>query len=216
MFRRWGGRLFLTLFLILLFIPARPVAALQKTPEAPIVRILAPQPGEALQGLVLITGATQTDGFQSAEVSFGYQSDPTNTWFLLQQSRTAVEEGDLAQWDTSTISDGIYRLRVQVFLSDGRVLEALAEGLRVRNYTPVETSTPAPAEPVVAAVQPTATYTPLPDFAPLLRTPQALPTNPARLLPSDLRTSLMTGSGVVVGALLLAGIYAGLKAIFRR
>lgn len=206
----------LFLLIALLAGTARPVLAVQqKTPEPPAT-ILAPLPGEALQGLVLISGTTQVAGFQSCEVAFSYQSDSTNTWFLLQQSRTAVSEGELAQWDTTTISDGIYRLRVQIFLSDGQVLETVIEGLRVRNYTSVETSTPAPAAPVVEAAQPTATFTPLPDFDPPQPTPQVLPTNPARLLPSDLRASLLAGSGVVVGLLLMAGIYAGLKSIFRR
>jgi len=208
----------LLVFLLgLLFFTARPAAAFQqRTPEAPLVIVQSPQPGEALQGLVTISGSTQADGFQSAEIAFGYQSDPTNTWFLLQQSSTGVTEGDLTQWDTTTISDGIYRLRVQVFLSNGRVLETLVDGLRVRNYTPVETSTPQAAAQVIEAVQPTATFTPLPDFIPPQRTPPVLPTNPARLTPSDLRISLIGGGGVVLGALLLAGLYIGLKTLFRR
>jgi hypothetical protein len=205
------------LWLAILVFASRPAAGFQPgTPQAPVIGILAPLPGEPLQGLVAISGSTQVDGFQSAEISFGYQSDPTRTWFLLQQSSAGVAEGELAQWDTTVISDGNYQLRVQVFLSNGQVLESLVEGLRVRNYTPVETST-APAEtPAVENLQPTATYTPLPEFQPPLRTPLILPTNPARLTPPDLRASVLGGVGFVAGALLLAGIYAGLKTIFRR
>ena len=208
----------LALLLILLSFSGWPVNGSQQqaTPEPPAIQVTAPLPGEALQGLVTVTGVTQVEGFQSAEISFGYQSDATNTWFLLQQSAVGASDGDLAQWDTTTISDGVYRLRLQVFRTNGQVLETTLEGLRVRNYSPVETSTPLADVPVIEEVVATPTQTALPDYQPPQQTPVVMPTNPARLTAPDLRASLIGGVGLVVGALLLAGIYAGLKTIFRR
>lgn len=188
----------------------------QITPDAEQISISAPLAGEALQGLVTVTGATQVEGFQSAEIAFAYQSDPTQTWFLIQQSTAGAPEGDMAQWDTTTISDGFYRLRLQVFLANGQVLETVVDGLRVRNYLPVETSTPQAAVVETAVLRPTATPTPLPDFRPQPAVTLAQPANPAQLTADDLRASMLGGVGVVLSALLLTGVYLFIKGIFRR
>jgi hypothetical protein len=178
------------------------------------VLIDSPSSGEALQGVVSISGTTETDGFRVAEVAFAYQTDPTGTWFLIQQSSTPVADGVLAAWDTSTITDGIYLIRVQVFLEDGQILESLVSGLRVRNYTVVETSTPAAT--VAGPQQPTLTPSPLSDYIPAAVTPKVLPTNPAQLSQQHIQKSVVQGAGVILAAALLAGFYLGLRMLFRR
>lgn len=188
----------------------------QATPDPAEVAISAPLPGEALQGLVTVTGAAQVEGFQAAEVSFAYQTDATNTWFIIQQSTVSLPEGDLTQWDTTTISDGTYRLRLQVFRADGQVLETVVEGLRVRNYMPVETSTPQAAVAATTGVRPTSTPAPLPEFQPQAPAVITQPTNPAQLTASDLTVSMLGGAGFVLSGLLLAGLYLFMKSIFRR
>jgi hypothetical protein len=190
---------------------------------APGAEILSPAGGQALQGVVAIFGTAGGAGFRSAEVSFAFQDDPTATWFLLRQLPGPLE-GALAEWDTSTISDGVYALRLQVFLEDGQVQEAIVSGLRVRNYSPVETSTPT-AAPAVTVTAPgdgqPAGPTPLPSatpamFTPVERTPTPLPTNPAELTAQDLGRSALQGVLVVFGGLLLAAGYMGLRGLFRR
>ncbi len=177
------------------------------------VEISAPRPGEALQGVVEIRGTTGLEGFQSAEISFAYQDDATATWFLIQQSNQPVVDGPLARWDTSTITDGRYRMRVQVFLQDGQVLEYVVDGLRVRNYSPVETSTPA----VLPTGQPTPTLTvtPLMDFAGTAPVLTPLPTNPAELTGQHLTASIFQGVLVIFGAAVIAGVYLGLRWLIR-
>ncbi len=192
-----------------------------KTPTAtpePQARVASPLPGEALQGVVPISGTTDLPGFRLAEVAFAYQADPTGTWFVIQQSSTPVKDGALAAWDTTTITDGIYKLRVQVFLRDGQVKETTLDGLRVRNYTPIETSTP---ERTLAAQAPgeetpTPTATPRGDYQ--VRAVQAapLPTNPAQITPQHFEASALRGVMVVFGASLLGALYLGLRAIARR
>lgn len=181
--------------------------------------INTPTGGEALQGVVAITGTTQAAGFQAAEVSFAYASGSTGTWFLIEQVGAPVIENQIAAWDTTTISDGMYHLRLQVFLSDGTVLEKVVENVRVRNYTAVETSTPpAPGETVLPTRAATArpTSTPAVDFVAAGRTPEPLPTNPARLSSQNLRESAAVGVGAVAAVLLTAAIYLTLRALFRR
>lgn len=206
----------------LLYLPGRlhitgeaawPAAAPTATEEAQPV-ISSPGPGEALQGVVAIIGTTSVIGFRSVDVAFGYQADPTGTWFLLQQSNTPVKEGTLASWDTTTITDGVYRLRMQVYLQDGQVIERTLTGLRVRNYTTIETSTPE----AIPSGQPTLTPTSTPraDFQPKPVNSTLEPTNPAQVTVQHLETSALQGALVIFGATLLGMIYLGLRAIARR
>ncbi len=109
-------------------------------PDQP--RLSSPQSGSAVQGSVNISGTTTQAGFQYAEISFSYAGAQAGSWFLVQQIQQPVNNALLAVWDTTTIADGSYHLRLQVFLSGGKVEEVVASGLRVRNYTAIETSTP--------------------------------------------------------------------------
>ena len=160
------------------------------------LKIRAPLAGQALKGVVLVSGHTDIKDFQSAEVSYSYASGDAS-WFLVSQSREPVQDGQLAVWDTTTITDGDYNLRLQVLLTDGSVKEQVIQ-VRVRNYSPVETETPLPTVGVVAA-RPTATPTPAPYRQP---TPTDLPANPASVSAADLDIYLRCG--VVSAVLVLA------------
>ncbi len=186
-----AARLVLTFMALLAWsLQAEPASA-----QAPgsQVSIRSPQTGEALQGQVTITGTSDVAGFVSAEVSFAYANDPTDTWFLIAASSRPVRDGTLAIWDTTTITDGLYTLRLRVTLADGSYVDVTVPDLRVRNYTPVETDTPTlvplQATPISEV---TITATPFP-------TPTALPPNPAALSQSRIYASLGYG---VVGAFL--------------
>lgn len=180
---------------------------------AQTVTIDSPKPGEALQGKVAIIGSVPSEGFESYEVSFSYQRDTTNTWFLIEQGKDPVSANTLATWDTTTISDGTYRIRVVAYLKEGRPVQTMVAGLRVRNYTAVETPTPAPmtadGTPIVA--------TPLPaDYKPLFGTPTPLSGNPAQLTKQDMTDSLMYGGLAALGLFVILGLYLGARSLFRR
>jgi hypothetical protein len=197
-------RLLLALFGLLFF--AGPLS-----PTAQQVLVASPLPGDALQGQVVINGTTDLEGFQSYEVSFAYQQDATSTWFPLYNGKEAVKEGALATWDTTTISDGIYRLRVMVFLSDGRAVQTVVSGLRVRNYTAIETATPAPEGTMDGQLTPiTGDYVP----AGAALTPVA--DNPAQVSGTDLGGSLALGGLIALGLFILIGLYLVVRALFRR
>lgn len=181
--------------------PAQPVSA--QAVSAP--SITQPKLGEALQGVVTINGSTDVPGFLSSEISFSYSGDPTGTWFLIGQANHPVSEAALATWDTTSITDGAYTLRLRVYLSDGSFQDAFVFRLRVRNYTPIETPTPAPT-----SVQPTqtamATLTPTP-----YPTPTGMPTNPAVLTPANVSLTLGYGGLGAVLLLALMGVYLWLR-----
>jgi hypothetical protein len=146
--------------------------------------VTAPVSGQAVQGATPITGTTEVEGFQSAEVAFAYQDDPTNTWFLIAQSDIPVLGDTLAVWDTTTITDSTYKLRLRIFLSDGSVVDTFVTNIRVRNYTPIETPTPDPA------ARPTPGLLPLP-----------LPTDPPQPTPLSPNSAAVTSHDVYRAAL---------------
>lgn len=186
------------------------------SPESTRLVILSPLPGQAVQGKVAIRGGTAVDGFQSYELTFAYSQDPTDTWFFIQEGQSAIVEGQLAQWDTSTLTDGDYSLRLTVTLVDGRQLTTVVPGVRVRNYTLIETDTPAPTPTLAAGaispipITPTFTETPLPP------TPTPLPTNPASLSMSQITSSWFKGALIGLGVLVLLWVYQGIRHLTRK
>ena len=184
-----------------------PTAPTLPTAEIPQPTIIEPQPGQAIQGKVNITGSTNIVGFQMAEIDFAYTNNPTNTWFLIQQVDEPVMDGLIGQWDTTTISDGVYDLRITVYIEDGVQTVTIISGLRVRNYTPIETNTPTLTSTPQPGDTPDPTSTPSPTSTLVPPTNTPLPKNPAQLSNSDLSRSLGIGALLTFGSFLLIGFY---------
>lgn len=185
------------------------------TPET--IGVQSPLPGQALQGTIVIRGSTEVQGFQSARLEFAYSENPTNTWFLIQEF-SGPAAGELAQWDTSTITDGTYDLRLSVTLADGKQVKAVISGLRVRNYTLIETDTPTPELPTATQVPgdtPVPTITPTPTVTPIPPTPTPLPPNPAQLSRRDITGSMGKGALGILGIFALIGLYTSIRKISR-
>ncbi len=193
------GKLLLLIPFLAALIAVRPVVA-QDIPA-----ILSPQQGQVVQGVVTILGSSNETGFVSSEIDFAYAGDTTGTWFLIATGSQPVGSNTLATWDTTTITDGNYNLRLRVTLSDGTYLDAIIPNLRVRNYTPVETPTPAPTA-IQPTLTPTVTLTPTP-----YPTPTRLPLNPAVLTQTEISTSLIYGGLGAVILLIILGIYLWLR-----
>lgn len=172
-----------------------------------ILLIYSPQPGQAVQGIVPIDVSIIVPDLDMVVLEFRYQDHPTGTWFQLLQTGDPVEDGILAQWDTTTITDGEYDLRLVAF-TGLQQYEYLVSGLRVRNYTPVETETPTPL-PQAEAGTPVSTLTPTRTVMAPTLTP--LPTNPAVFTPQQFGGSMGVGAGVVLVLFILVGAYIGLR-----
>jgi len=173
------------------------------------VIIRSPQPGEAVQGLVQISGSTRVDGFISYELSFSFEDDPTGTSFLIQQSREPVNYDVLGEWDTSVLTDGTYTLQLMVERQGGAPVSTFVEGLRVRNYSPIETNTPSPLQTFVlqdalnttpSSIQTPHTPSPKPTLTPLAK-------NPAELHTSQITSAMVCGGILAIIVLGLLGFY---------
>jgi hypothetical protein len=188
--------------LVIMLLP-QPVLAQAGTDLA----IISPETGQIVQGLVIVTGTVTVLGFSSYELSFAYMDDPTGTWFTLQNSSLPVFEDELGSWDTTTLTDGDYSLRLRAFLLDGSMQETTVSDLHVRNYTAVPTSTAtATATAFAEFAAPTAQLI-APEIAtatPVHPTPTPFPPNPAGLeLPS---ISWALGKGAILALLLILGV----------
>ena len=183
--------------------------------EPPPVTIASPVAGDILRGQVTIAGTTDIPNFLSAQLDFTYASNQAGNWFTLQAIPQPAHETSLAVWDTTSITDGDYLLRLQVFLSDGTTQEVTVP-VRIQNDTPIPTSTPVPTvtpeeavsiqlpTPFLLAASPTPTEVPPP-------TPTALPTNPVSLTQSEIYGSLGRGALVIIGLFAFAGIILRLR-----
>ena len=175
---------------------------------SPPVAITSPAPEEVLRGPVTITGKVDVPSFVSAQLDFAYASNPTNTWFIIQTFVPPLVDSTLATWDTTSITDGDYILRLRVNLEDGTSQEVTVP-VKIGNDalptpTLAPTATPQPdvvlvPTPFLVAASPTPTEVPRP-------TPTALPTNPAALGQTQIYASLGRGALVILGLFALAGI----------
>ena len=151
--------------------------------------ITSPVEGAVLKDVIPITGSTSIEGFQEAALSFTYAQEPIENWFEFASMVDPVTDGLLTQWDTKSITDGDYRLRLQIQLLDGTIKEVIVRDLRIRNYTalPLDESDAAQAAgtPATSSLQ-DSTQTvigssPAPDLPPPMVSPVPLPVNPAAL-----------------------------------
>lgn len=225
--RLWAQKLFLLLVLCGFCVPfldsdPAPVSAQEASPTPGVVvpvgtetvipeipttapiSIFYPIHLQTLRGTVNITGLIATDGWTSYEVAFSYAENATSVWFPFATGKNPLVDNALAVWDTTTLTDGDYNLRLRVFNPDGSSQDAFVYGLRVRNYTidtPIPSITPTSTATSAATALPTATVTITPTPFP---TPTALPSNRATLSTGEITANL--GLGAVLAAVLF-GIF---------
>lgn len=172
------------------------------------IEIISPTPGNALQGLILIQGTSLAEGFLSSELAFSAVDDPTETWFIILASDQPISNGSLGEWDTSSLTDGNYNLRLIVNRQEQNQLIFLVRGLRIRNYSPIESSTPTLSPTPLPGDPPTHTPTlPPASLTPIPPTPTDFGSNPAAIDRNEIQTSAIVGILISIASLLILGFY---------
>lgn len=150
----------ITFFLIALTLPTLTLA------QTDDIRIDFPPPSFVVSGTVEIFGAVDVPTLQSYLLEVTDETGADATWTpITLPVLQAPDDGILGAWDTTRVTNGVYRLRVRAILTDGSAVTSEIDGLRVENE----------------AVRPLAfiTNTPRP-----LRTPTPVPTpEPPRIVP---------------------------------
>lgn len=198
---------------IRLFLPF--VLLLLAAQDSPPVAITSPAAGEVLRGEITIIGSTDIPNFFSAQLDFKYASDDGDSWFPLAALSQPALDSPLYLWNTASITDGDYILRLRVILADGTFQEAtvpitIQNDAPILTPTPVVTSTPESSigvqipTPFLLAASPTPTEVPRP-------TPTPLPANPASLTRSTILASLARGALVIIGLFIFSAILLRLR-----
>ena len=122
------------------------------------VFILSPIPGNIVAGSVQVIGAAMHPEFLQYQLEYGPDPNPSNLWYPITGGvQSPVFNGLLGIWNTNTSNtpDGIYQLRLRVFLRNGVDWgNVVVSNIRIQNRipTPVPTSTTAP-RPIAAFTQ---------------------------------------------------------------
>ncbi len=167
------------------------------------IRVTYPGVGDSVQGIVEITGTLSTSSFNYAEVFFAYAAVDNLNWFLIGRIDQPVSSGVIARWDTTTITDGVYQIKLRVHYRDESVEEININPVIVRNYSILSTNTPIAENDssisIATLVSPTTEIvfaTPLPD-------------NPASTSSASLQRSVIVGL-IVAGVSLMTLFGIGL------
>jgi hypothetical protein len=151
------------------------------------IRIVYPRVGDSVQGIVEISGTLATSSFNYAEVFFAYAAVDNLNWFMIGRIDQPVSSGLIARWDTTTITDGVYQLKLRVHNRDESVEELIINPVIVRNYSIIPTNTPVAEVTSSIKVATTANTTEDIQYA----TP--LPENPASTSSTSLNRSVTAG-----------------------
>ncbi|MDX2162248.1 MAG: hypothetical protein SF162_13060 [bacterium] len=157
MIQRFFPRLFpLVLALCALALVVFPAFARQTAPQqAEGVYIDFPPSSFVVSGTVDIFGAIEVPNVRSYILEITDTDGANAIWTPITLTQTTVPAtGILGQWNTTQTADGVYRLRVVVFLTSGQSLITEVADLRVQNegaavQPAVPTAEPTPEPPQI-------------------------------------------------------------------
>lgn len=203
-----------------LLLSGLPLLAARPLQQANQGIIVSPQENATVRGVVPILGTATIAGFDYYKVEWGRGADPAD-WHLVGSTYpTQVVDGVLASWDTTTVPDGLYTLRLRVVRNDGNYSEYYVRGIIVANKRPTETPTPLPEETraPTSTPGPTATLAIVQPTAALARpSPTPTPVRPIRgvALPELSfglwRDALCMGAGTMVAIFAVVGMIFALR-----
>lgn len=142
----------LALFVIITLLNTTGVQALPLRQDSAAF-ISSPSDGSTVSGSVQISGSALHPAFQRYELYF--TAEPGENWVFIGDIHTnQVNNGFLGSWETGSLPDGSYSLRLRVVRLDGNYDDGFARNLVVANSAPVATDTPIPEptpDPLVAS-----------------------------------------------------------------
>ena len=164
--------------------------------------ILYPGEGEVIEGIVEIRGSVPGENFASAKLSFAYAGENAEDWFLIANIDAPTQEEILGVWDTTTITDGTYQIRLRVREISGEKKDVIVTGIQVANYSRSD-STANDMVTTVTEVPPTQVA-----LQSIVPSPTSLPANPATITETDLRHTALTGLLIGIGLVVLVVLWS--------
>lgn len=152
---KWRGSLLLASVILISLTLLGPAHAAPLPQGADIAQLTSPTEGQALAGLVTISGSANHPEFTRYELAYGPDPNPNDAWQPFAEGNQPVDNGTLGTWNTSVVADGQYALRLRVIRKDSNYSEGFVRGLQVSNSGPVGTPTSIPPAPTFPAEQAT-------------------------------------------------------------
>ncbi|MBE0691200.1 MAG: transglycosylase domain-containing protein, partial [Anaerolineae bacterium] len=145
--------------------------------QQPNIRLTSPTDGQQLSGTVSITGVINAANFNRFQLELAPVGQPDNFAIIAGPFSSAVPaNAAIMDWNTTTVPNGIYRLRLAAFANNGGyVFKIVQVGINNALPTPIILPT---------AVLPTAQDTPIP-FGASGQTAPFVPTAQATLAPGQ-------------------------------
>ena len=135
-----------------------------------------------MRGVVQIVGSATHPQFDRYELRYApWPPASDDSWvFVGDADYNPVQLGLLATWDSRSVTDGAYGLRVRVVKKDGNYLDSDPRVVQVANFRQVESPTPevtdATTEPLPSPVEEVATPTVVVAVPTIETTPTVRPT----------------------------------------
>jgi len=137
-------------------VPPTSIAFATPTSSVSSIAIFSPVPGSIVSGAVTIFGSAVHPNFLQYQLEYGPEPNFSNLWYPIGTANIQpVLNNVLGVWATNTIPDGVYAVRMRVFLRDGSQLQTIVNTVRVQNTapTPPPTNTPTIPRPIAAFTQ---------------------------------------------------------------
>jgi membrane peptidoglycan carboxypeptidase len=125
-----------------LAVPPTVYDAIQAPQPKPDVRIDQPALFAYIHGKVNVQGTAAGEGFTSFRLQVGKGLNPRSWAQVGSETNTSIQNGVLAEWDTTTEKDGLYAVRLIVLHQDQRLDTAIIQ-VTVDN-TPPQVNIPFP------------------------------------------------------------------------
>ena len=234
---------FFAVLTVVLLLPAMMALAAPAQQDARPV-IAQPAQDSAVRGVAQIVGTATHPQFQRYELYYAPWPVPSDqSWIFIGDAHFNQQQlGLLGTWDSRSVSDGTYALRVRVVKVDGNYLDSDPRRVLVVNTRPIESPTPVatetpeplpieePPTPTVVVVAPTSQVTATPESQPTPTAEQGPQPEVTPLLPgepsgtaSGIADQILSGERILdtakkaalytAGAFLAIGAFFGVKAL---
>ena len=151
---------FFLLLISIVFFWAGSVSVILAAPAAQEPRPVIAQPAQdaPVRGAVQIVGSAVNPQFQKYQIYFAPWPAPSDaSWAFVSEAFNQQPLGLLGTWDSRTVTDGAYALRVRVVKLDGNYLDSEPRLVQVANFRQVASPTPeitdATVEPLPTPVE---------------------------------------------------------------
>jgi hypothetical protein len=197
----------LLLFLICIaLVWAGSTLSLLAAPAAQEPRPIIAQPAQnaPVRGEVQIVGSATHPQFQRYELYFTAWPPPSDqSWVFIGEAHfNPVQLGLLGTWDSRSVTDGRYGLRVRVVKQDGNYLDSEPRIVEVANFREVASPTPevaeATAEPLPTPVEEVVSVPTVPVVVPTIEAPPTVQ-RPTPTPEPEVTPILASGSGSNAG-----------------